>query len=124
MLRLFGEPEANERAFAALARFLTLLDEVRCRAKARPELDPLALAFQLKLLWLSGYVPHLSACVECGEAGGLVGFSARAGGAVCRLHTGGSFTLSPQGLTRDRAAALDPARPDAAGAGLDERARR
>src|SRR3954465_7499132 len=27
MLRLFGEPEANERAFAALARFLDLLDE-------------------------------------------------------------------------------------------------
>ena len=28
MLRLFGEPEANERAFGALARFLDLLDEV------------------------------------------------------------------------------------------------
>src|SRR5216110_2044814 len=27
MLRLFGEPEANERAFGALARFLDLLDE-------------------------------------------------------------------------------------------------
>src|SRR5438034_10963738 len=27
MLRLFGEPEANERAFGALARFLDLLDD-------------------------------------------------------------------------------------------------
>jgi len=27
MLRLFGEPEANERAFTALARFLDLLDD-------------------------------------------------------------------------------------------------
>src|SRR6476646_2341859 len=28
MLRLFGEPEANERAFTALARFLELLHDV------------------------------------------------------------------------------------------------
>jgi DNA repair protein RecO len=60
-------------------------------------LDPLALAFQLKLLWLSGYVPHLSACVECGERGELVGFSARGGGAVCRTHARGSLPLSAEG---------------------------
>ena len=35
-------------------------------ATAAPELDPLALSFQLKLLWLSGYLPHVTACVECG----------------------------------------------------------
>ncbi len=122
MLRLFGEPEANERAFAALARFLTLLDEV-VPSESRPELDPLALSFQLKLLWLSGYLPHVTACVECGEAGGLVGFSARAGGAVCRLHTGGSFPLSPQGLTGIEQLLSIPL-ADAAGAGLGERARR
>src|SRR4051812_28825516 len=75
MLRLFGEPEANDRAFGALARFLDLLDEA-VPAQSRPELDPLALAFQLKLLWLSGYLPHVTACVECGAGGGLVGFSA------------------------------------------------
>src|SRR3954471_7988364 len=65
MLRLFGEPEANERAFGALARFLDLLDETPA-AESRPPLDPLALSFQLKLLWLSGYLPHLTTCVECG----------------------------------------------------------
>src|SRR5213592_1933387 len=32
MLRLFGEPEANERAFGALARFLDLLDETPAAA--------------------------------------------------------------------------------------------
>src|SRR6266699_1226306 len=76
MLRLFGEPEANERAFGALARFLDLLDETP-RAESRPAVDPLVLSFQLKLLWLAGYLPHLTSCVECGSNDALVGFSAR-----------------------------------------------
>src|SRR6266487_3129913 len=38
MLRLFGEPETNERAFTALARFLDLLDETDEVADARPAL--------------------------------------------------------------------------------------
>src|SRR5437868_3428617 len=79
MLRLFTEPEANRRAFTALTRFLDALDELE-PAAGRAALDPLALAFQLKLLWVSGYLPHLTSCVECG-AETLVGFSSRAGGA-------------------------------------------
>src|SRR5438445_10015859 len=67
MLRLFTEQEANPRAFQALTRFLDLLDEVA--PAARPALDPLALSFQLKLLWLSGYLPHLTSCAECGTEG-------------------------------------------------------
>ena len=70
MLRLFTEQEANERAFTALTRFLDRLDVIPPRAPARPALDPLVLSFQLKLLWLSGYMPHLDGCVECGSAGG------------------------------------------------------
>ncbi len=66
MLRLFGEPEANERAFGALVRFLDLLDE-SASAAGRPAVDPLVLSFQLKLLWLAGYLPHLTSCVECGS---------------------------------------------------------
>src|SRR5260221_4197521 len=78
MLRLFGEPEANERAFAALARFLDLLDEAPS-VDTRPALDPLALAFQLKLLWLAGYPPHLTSRVEGGSERQLGGFPGRAG---------------------------------------------
>jgi len=94
MLRLFGEPEANARAFEALARFLDLLDTAALPADStRPELDPLCLSFQLKLLWLAGYLPHVTACVECGAGQGLVGFSGRAGGAVCESHAAGAFAL-------------------------------
>jgi DNA repair protein RecO (recombination protein O) len=73
VLKLFPEQEGNDRAFAALARFLDLLDEVEAR-DGRPALDPLVLAFQLKLLWLAGYLPHLTSCAECGAEAGLVGY--------------------------------------------------
>jgi DNA repair protein RecO (recombination protein O) len=83
MLRLFSEQEANDRAFTALTRFLDALDEAP-HAADRPALDPLGLSFQLKLLWLSGYLPHLTSCAECGATdASLVGYSPRAGGAVC-----------------------------------------
>jgi DNA repair protein RecO (recombination protein O) len=97
MLRLFGEPEANDRAFGALARFLDLLDETP-GAETRPALDPLVLGFQLKLLWLAGYLPHLTSCVECGSNEALVAFSARSGGAVCGAHAAGALRLAAEGI--------------------------
>ncbi|HEY3184185.1 MAG TPA: DNA repair protein RecO [Gaiellaceae bacterium] len=123
MLRLFGEPEANQRAFGALARFLDLLDEAPSLAPERPALDPLGLSFQLKLLWLSGYLPHMTNCVECGGEGALVGFSARAGGAVCRIHAQGALALSPEGLAGIERLLSTPL-ADAHAAALTERARR
>src|SRR6187551_534403 len=83
MLRLFGEPEANQRAFEALTKFLDLLDDLPERTTERPALDPIALSFQLKLLWLSGYLPHMRSCAECGAGTNLAGYSPRAGGALC-----------------------------------------
>src|ERR671937_56722 len=95
MLRLFSEEEANERAFTALTRFLDLLDEAP-HAADRPALDPLGLAFQLKLLWLAGYLPHVTACAECGAADAtLVGYSPAAGGAVCAACANGALRISP-----------------------------
>src|SRR4051794_1123713 len=120
MLRLFGEPEANQRAFEALARFFELLDDAEPGANAM--LDPLGLSFQLKLLWLSGYLPHVTACVECGQ-GALVGFSARAGGAVCRVHASNFFPLSPEGFAGIERLLSTPL-ADASAAGLGDRARR
>jgi DNA repair protein RecO (recombination protein O) len=94
VLRLFHEHDPAPRAFEGLVRFLDLLDEREARA-AEPALDPLALAFQLKLLWLAGYLPHLSGCAACGAGGPLVGFSASAGGAVCEGCSTSAMPLSP-----------------------------
>jgi DNA repair protein RecO (recombination protein O) len=98
MLRLFVEQDANAPAFHALSRFLDLLDGVEARLPAQPALDPLALSFQLKLLWLSGYLPHLTGCTSCGEEKPLVGFSAEAGGGVCAECRGGAIDVSPEGF--------------------------
>ncbi len=99
MLRLFTEQEGNARAFGALTRFLELLDELPTTRARRPALDPLALSFQLKLLWLSGYLPHLTSCADCGaDDEPLVGYSPRAGGAVCRACAHGELALSPAGI--------------------------
>jgi DNA repair protein RecO (recombination protein O) len=122
MLRLFGEPEANERAFGALARFLDLLDDAP-PAQTRPAVDALALSFQLKLLWLAGYLPHLTSCVECGAGSELLGFSARAGGAVCPDHAAGALLLSPEGLAAIERLLSTPLAA-AVGAELQDRARR
>ena len=125
MLRLFSEEESNERAFTALTRFLDLLDDAP-HAADRPALDPLGLAFQLKLLWLAGYLPHLSGCAECGaEREPLVGYSTRAGGAVCARCAPATDALA---LAADGIAGIEAllARPlaDAAELGLSERALR
>jgi DNA repair protein RecO (recombination protein O) len=122
MLRLFGEPEANDRAFGALARFLDLLDETP-GADTRPALDPLVLGFQLKLLWLAGYLPHLTSCVECGSNGALVAYSPRAGGAVCGAHAAGALRLAPEGIAGIERLLSTPL-ADAAAAQLSDRARR
>ena len=122
MLRLFGEPEANERAFVALARFLDVLEEAPPLV-GRPALDPLVLSFQLKLLWLAGYLPHLTSCVECGSNAQLVAFSARAGGGVCAAHAANALRLSPEGIAGIERLLSTPL-ADAAAAQLPERARR
>jgi DNA repair protein RecO (recombination protein O) len=123
MLRLYPEQEANERAFIALTRFLDALDDASARS-SRAALDPLALSFQLKLLWLSGYLPHLDACVECGVEEGLVGYLPAAGGAVCRSDAApGTIGLSPEGL-RDIRGLLRAPLADAPATRLGERAAR
>jgi DNA repair protein RecO (recombination protein O) len=97
MLRLFPEQEANPRAFTALTRFLDALDDADV-GDGLPARDPLALSFQLKLLWLSGYLPHLTSCADCGSETSLAGFSPRAGGAVCAGCANGALALSSDGI--------------------------
>ena len=123
MLRLFTEQERNPRAFQALTRFLDLLDDLPAR-DSRPAHDPLVLSFQLKLLWLSGYLPHLTSCADCGTADApLVGYSPRAGGAVCRACAEGALALSRRGLA-DAESLLARPLAEAADVGLTERSAR
>ncbi|HKS78871.1 MAG TPA: DNA repair protein RecO C-terminal domain-containing protein, partial [Gaiellaceae bacterium] len=117
--------EANERAFTALTRFLDLLDGT-AHAADSPPLDPLGLAFQLKLLWLAGYLPHVTACAECGAEGEpLVGYSTRAGGAVCAPCARSTEAIA---VAADGIAGIETflARPlaEAVSLGLSERALR
>jgi DNA repair protein RecO (recombination protein O) len=124
MLRLFPEQEANDRAFQALTRFLDLLDDLEPPdTAARGALDPLGLSFQLKLLWLSGYLPHLTSCAQCGADTGLAGYSPRAGGAVCSDCANGAQPLSRAGLTGIEALLQRPL-ADAGTAGLSDRGAR
>jgi DNA repair protein RecO (recombination protein O) len=123
MLRLFTNEERNERAFTALTRFLDALDTLPPRAQ-RPARDPLALSFQLKLLWVSGYLPHLTSCAECGaDDVPLVGYSPQAGGAVCRACARGALPLTAAGITAIEELLGSPL-ADAHAAPLTERAAR
>jgi len=123
MLRLFPEQEANPRAFEALTRFLDLLDELPSLAPRRTALDPPGLSFQLKLLWLSGYLPHVGSCAECGSDEAPAGFSPKAGGVVCSSCATGTLALSPEGI-RGIEGLLRRPLAEAGGAGLGERAAR
>jgi DNA repair protein RecO len=82
------------------------------------------LSFQLKLLWLSGYLPHLTSCAECGaDDVPLIGYSPQAGGAVCRTCGNGSLPLTPAGITGIEKLLAQPL-AGAGEAGLSERAAR
>lgn len=81
--RLFPDaPEAPERLFDGLDRFLEVAEGLAPRP-ADPSLDPLGLAFGLKLLALAGWLPELTACVACGSPGPLVAHAVGLGGATC-----------------------------------------
>lgn len=122
MLRLFSEQERNDRAFVALTRFLDVLDETP--AAGDHVLDALALSFQLKLLWLSGYLPHLRDCADCGADEDLVAYSPAAGGVVCRgCARSGERRISAAGLHGIDALLRRPL-AEAHDAGLSARARR
>jgi DNA repair protein RecO (recombination protein O) len=86
--RLFETVEAHPEVFTLLANELALLSS--SPAHARPANG---LAFRLKLLLAAGIVPHLGACVACGESEHLQGFSAAAGGVVCGSCEEAAFPL-------------------------------
>ncbi len=71
------ENEANP------ALFQLLLDSWRLLDQGRTEPKLLARYFELKLLDLLGYRPHLASCTQCGNGEGPVFWSSSAGGILC-----------------------------------------
>jgi DNA repair protein RecO (recombination protein O) len=96
-LRALPRDEANEGAYHLLARALALLARAPAAA-GPPRLDPLVLGFDCKLLVVSGLLPQLAACASCRAGPPLTGFSAAAGGALCRSCGAGAEPLSPATL--------------------------
>ncbi len=98
-----NELERRPRTFNLVARFLDVLD-----ALAKSDVEDeyyvrLALAADLKLLLLAGYLPSLISCAGCGAEEELASFSARAGGAVCSGCAGeDSFPISAAALEEMR----------------------
>ncbi len=89
--RLFETPEPHPEVFHLLANELALLND--SSGHARPANG---LAFRLKLLLVAGIVPQLSVCATCGAREHLHGFSAAAGGIVCRSCQSSSFPLDEE----------------------------
>ena len=104
MLRLFIDHDPHPQAFHGLVRFLDLLDEPPAEGARReePTSDPISLGFQLKLLWLAGYLPHLTSCAGCGSTGPVVAFSARAGGVVCASCAHEGLPIAPEAIAAAR----------------------
>ncbi len=76
------ESEASPELFELLLQVWQLLDQ----GQVEPAL--LARYFELKLLDLLGYRPHLESCTHCGLERGPVFWSDSAGGAVCQACCG------------------------------------
>lgn len=95
--RLFEHADAQPAAFHLLCNELALLDALGRRGAAEPlVLHANQIAFRLKLLVVAGFSPVLSACVSCGEAEHLSGFSGAGGGVVCAACESGSFAFSEE----------------------------
>ena len=65
----------------------------------------------------------MGSCAECGSEGPLAGYSARAGGTVCRACGPGALALSSDGLAGMEALLRSPL-ADARATGLTERGAR
>jgi len=89
---LLGEGHGHGEAFALLAAYLDHLAGGGARPEAR-------LLFELRLLHLAGYVPHLLHCSLCGE-------TLRAAQAAFAVEHGGSLCLACAGGTPARQVAL------------------
>jgi DNA repair protein RecO (recombination protein O) len=97
---LLPERSPDARTFEAFVRLFEALE-----ASEGVERD-LAVAFELRVLGLSGLAPRLDACAVCGKPRGGRGgaFAAAQGGLVCQADGGGPLVLSGSTLDAMQAA--------------------
>ncbi|MBM3213643.1 DNA repair protein RecO [Candidatus Poribacteria bacterium] len=82
---------------ASPALFALICDAVRAveSTPSGTDLAPIARSFEMKLLTLAGYGPHLRSCVRCGAplADGEVPVGIDSGGALCARHASQDRTV-------------------------------
>jgi len=91
---LFGESGPAPELFALLQAFLDHLDSAGASVEAR-------LLYELRILELAGYVPHLQHCAACFGplSEGAVGFSAASNGSLCSGCGGDRLKIQVDRLT-------------------------
>ena len=112
VVRLFPEPEPDERLYQGLARYLEALAEP-LGDDPRAAADTLTLAFTLKLLALAGWRPEVAACAGCG--GPVEVYDAAAGCAFCAA-CGSGVPLDPASAAAAARLLAEPLAPVALGA--------
>ncbi|MBK5226344.1 MAG: DNA repair protein RecO [Thermoleophilia bacterium] len=115
--RVTHDFEKRPRSFNLLVRFLNEMDEATAGCIA------LTLAAELKLLLLSGFLPHLETCASCGADENLPRFSAQVGGTLCENCKGESFQVNDRTLTTMRFL-LEKPLAEVTGTEIDENAAR
>ncbi|MHB0866154.1 MAG: DNA repair protein RecO [Thermoleophilia bacterium] len=101
------ELHPKPRTYNLLLRFLDEMNPVCRHAVARDANTAaaptvLALAAQLKIMLLAGFLPHLFTCSRCGASANLTRFSAAAGGVLCAACHGESFAVTGDTLAAMR----------------------
>jgi len=104
--RATAEVERRPRTFNLVINYLDVMEKLNSEdtgaasgsSAARQGLISTTLGAELKLLMLTGFLPHLANCASCGTANSLPRFSAQAGGALCENCGGESFEVSGPAL--------------------------
>ncbi|MFX0559148.1 DNA repair protein RecO [Tepidibacillus infernus] len=84
--------DPNPFLFQQLLAGLELIDEGK-------DEEVIARIFEMKILYISGYRPHLHSCAICGSEEALSGFDIRHGGLVCSKHFDQYRTIALQPIT-------------------------
>lgn len=104
--RATTDAERQPRTYNLLINYLGVMEKLNSKMNSaaqvasteRQALISTTLGAELKLLLLTGFLPHLADCASCGAADDLPRFSAQAGGALCKNCGSESFVVSGEAL--------------------------